>query len=188
MVSHTAHIECNKAARALSLTLSVAAVNVPLLALAVVAVAVGPLDDAGRAAGLVAVAVAARRRRLLDEVHGHEGRHQQEHARGLHLAWLDLADFTLLGASGGWMLFLLTLNVQLMLFLSLFHVGRLTLWFWRKSPPKDFLYSEQISCRLLHPASLALVSGVRALVVLVGASSAESGVDKCSVAAGKQPM
>ena len=100
--------------RALSLTLSVAAVDVPLLALAVVAVAVGPLDDAGRAAGLVAVAVAARRRRLLDEVHGHEGRHQQEHARGLHLAWMDLADFTLLnGASGGWMLFLLTLNVQL---------------------------------------------------------------------------
>ena len=180
-----AHIECNKAVRALSLTLSVAAVDVSLLALAVVAVAVGPLDDAGRAAGLVAVAVAARRRRLLDEVHGHEGRHQQEHARGLHLAWiLDLADFTLLGASGGWMLFLLTLNVQLMLFLSLFHVGRLTLWFWRKSPPKDFLYSEQISCRLLHPASLALVSGVRALVVLVGASSA-GGVDKCSVAAGK---
>ena len=56
--------------------------------LAVVAVAVGPLDDAGRAAGLVAVAVAARRRRLLDEVHGHEGRHQQEHARGLHLGFL----------------------------------------------------------------------------------------------------
>ena len=79
-----------KAVRALSLTLSVAAVDVPLLALAVVAVAVGPLDDAGRAAGLVAVAVAARRRRLLDEVHGHEGRHQQEHARGLHLAWIGL--------------------------------------------------------------------------------------------------
>ena len=40
-------------------------VELALLALAVVAVAVGPLDDAGRAAGLVAVAVAARRRRLL---------------------------------------------------------------------------------------------------------------------------
>ena len=60
--------------------------DVSLLALAVVAVAVGSLDDAGRAAGLVAVAVAAGRRRLVDEVHGHEGRHHQEHVHGAHLA------------------------------------------------------------------------------------------------------
>ena len=169
-MSHMAHIECNKAVRALSLTLSVAAVDVPLLALAVVAVAVGPLDDAGRAAGLVAVAVAARRRRLLDEVHGHEGRHQQEHARGLHLAWIGLGGLHTAKRSKRGMDAISSHAERATdaLSLSLFHVGRLTLWFWRKSPPKDFLYSEQISCRLLHPASLALVSGVRALVGRAG--------------------
>ena len=136
MVSHMAHIECNKAERALSLTLSVAAVDVPLLALAVVAVAVGPLDDAGRAAGLVAVAVAAGGRRLVDEVHGHEGRHHQQHVHGPHLGANEFGlQFTLR------MLFLLTMNVQLaaVLVLSPTLEGRLTLWFWRKSPPKDFL-------------------------------------------------
>ena len=76
---------CKKMVCTLSLTLAVTAVDVSLLALAVVAVAVGALDDAGRAAGLVAVAVAAGGRRLVDEVHGHEGRHHQEHVHGPHL-------------------------------------------------------------------------------------------------------
>ena len=69
--------------------------DVALLALAVVAVAVGALDDARRAAGLVAVAVAAGRGGLVDEVHGHEGRHHQEHVHGAHLACLVDARETL---------------------------------------------------------------------------------------------
>jgi len=84
-----------RAAVAVLLALSVSAVDVALLALAVVAVAVGALDDARRAAGLVAVAVAARRGGIVDEVHGHEGRHHQEHVHGAHLACLVDARETL---------------------------------------------------------------------------------------------
>ena len=68
--------------------------DVALLALAVVAVAVGSLDDARRAAGTFAVAVAvpAGGGRLVDEVHGHEGRHHHEHDHGTHLVALERID------------------------------------------------------------------------------------------------
>ncbi len=65
--------------------------DVSLLALAVVAVAVGSLHDAGRPAGrLVAVAVAGGRR-LLDQVDGDEGGEEEEHDGGTHLVgWFGL--------------------------------------------------------------------------------------------------
>ena len=68
------------------------AVYVALLALAVVAVAVGAFDDAGRALSVVTVAVTVAALGLVEVQGGQEeGDHEEEHCRTVHLG--DLCGF-----------------------------------------------------------------------------------------------